>query len=240
MPGKRKETERMAKMISIAIDGPSGAGKSTISKAVSNELGFIYVDTGALYRTVGLNAVNKGVNLDNREEIISSLENLKIDLTYVDGVQQVLLAGEPVGERIRTPEISMAASKVSSIPEVRSFLFDTQMKIASQHNIIMDGRDIGTVVLPNATVKIYLTASAEDRAERRYLENKSKGIECDYDSILADMKQRDYNDMHREISPLKKADDAILVQTTGNTLNKSIRVLSETIREELRKKNYEY
>lgn len=226
--------------ISIAVDGPSGAGKSTISKKVANDLGFIYVDTGALYRAIGYNAIKNGVDLKSDESIADSLKNIKVSFECNPSGQRVILNGEDVSDLIRTPDVSMAASRVSAVLKVREYLFGMQQKIAQENNIIMDGRDIGTVVLPNATLKIFLTADVKDRANRRYLENIEKGIECDFDEILESMKKRDYDDMNRKIAPLKKADDAIEVDTTGNKLEESVKLLSDIIKTELRKKNYEY
>ena len=226
--------------ISVAIDGPSGAGKSSISKKVANELGFIYVDTGALYRAVGYNALNNGVDLENDYDIADSLKGLEISFKCSNDGQRVMIGQTDVSELIRTNEVSMAASRVSAVPKVRAFLFDMQQKIAQTNNIIMDGRDIGTVVLPNATVKVFLTADVEERAKRRYIENQQKGISGTYEEVLEDMKRRDYNDTHREIAPLKMADDAVLVNTTGNEFDQSVKLLSDTIKSELRKKNYEY
>ncbi len=201
-------------MINIAIDGPAGAGKSSISKAVAAEIGFIYVDTGALYRSVALYAAQN--DLDS-EALVNSLKNIDVKLEYIDGVQHVILNNEDISDKIRTPEVSMNASKVSSIPEVREFLFDLQKKIAEENNIVMDGRDIGTVVLPNADLKVFLTASAEERANRRFKETTDKSVT--YEQVLEDIKQRDYNDMNRKTSPLKKAEDAVLLDTTGMTIN---------------------
>lgn len=201
-------------MINIAIDGPAGAGKSSIAKAVAAEIGFIYVDTGALYRSVALYAVENALDMD---KLINSLKNIDVKLEYMDGVQHVILNNEDVSDKIRTPEVSMNASKVSAIPEVREFLFDLQKKIAEENNIIMDGRDIGTVVLPNADLKVFLTASAEERANRRFKEMPDKSVT--YEQVLDDIKQRDFNDMNRKTAPLKQAEDAILLDTTGMTIN---------------------
>ena len=219
--------------INVAIDGPAGAGKSTISRSAAKQLGYIYVDTGALYRTVGLNAVRKGVDLENEESIAKSIEEITVDLTYENGEQAVLLNGENVSEFIRTPEASMAASKVSAVPAVREFLFSLQQDIAKRSDCVMDGRDIGTVVLPNAQVKIFLTASAEARAERRYKELIEKGQQVKFEDVLADMNQRDYNDSHRAIAPLKQADDAILVDTSELNLVESIEAVVNTIKERI-------
>lgn len=217
----------------VAIDGPSGAGKSTIAKAVAKRLGFIYVDTGALYRAVGLYMLDHGVDTQNDQQVIPRLSEAEVSLRFVDGEQRVFLNGQDVSLRIRENEVSMAASNVSSIPQVRSFLFDLQQDIAKKNNIIMDGRDIGTVVLPNADVKIFLTASPEERATRRYEELLERGQTVSYDTLLQEIKQRDYNDSHREIAPLKQAQDAVLVDTTGNELETSIHQLGELITHKL-------
>ncbi len=220
-------------MINIAIDGPSGAGKSTIAKAVSKELGYIYVDTGALYRTVGLNALRQGKNTKSEEEIIPTLGGLKVSLRFVDGEQRVFLGEEDVSSAIRQNEVSMAASNVSAIPKVREFLFDLQRNIAKENNCIMDGRDIGTVVLPDAQIKIYLTASSEARADRRYKELIERGQQVNYDDILREIELRDYQDTHREIAPLKKAEDAVLVDTTKLDLQGSIDYMLSVIKERI-------
>lgn len=220
-------------MKAIAIDGPAGAGKSTIAKAVSKKLNYIYVDTGALYRSIGYYSASKGANTKNKDEVIPLLSEIKVELKFVEGVQRVFLNGEDVSEKIRTPEMSMHASNVSAIKEVREFLFDLQRDIAKNNNIIMDGRDIGTVVLPNADIKIFLTASPEDRANRRYKEHIARGEQVDFDKLLGEIKERDYNDSHREIAPLKQADDAILVDTSGNSLEESIDLLTDIITKNL-------
>lgn len=221
-------------MINIAIDGPAGAGKSTISKAAAKELGFIYIDTGALYRTVGLNAMRKGADLESDESIASTLTNdLSLELRFVDGEQRMFLNGEDVSLAIRTPEASMAASRVSAVPAVREYLFGLQKKLAKENNCVMDGRDIGTVVLPDAKVKIFLTASPESRAKRRYDELIQKGMDVKYEDVLNDMKQRDYNDSHRAVAPLKPADDAILLDTSGFELERSVALIIKTIKENI-------
>ena len=202
------------KTINIAIDGPAGAGKSTIAKMVSKELGYIYVDTGALYRTIALYITENDI-VD--EDIEASLEKADVSLKFIDGAQRVFLGDRDVSDLIRTPEISMAASRTSAIPAVRDYLFETQQKIARENSVIMDGRDIGTVVLPNADVKIFLTASAEERANRRYKELSEKPDCPTYQEILDDIIKRDYQDMHRETAPLKQAEDAVLV--AGTELN---------------------
>ena len=194
----------------IAIDGPAGAGKSTISRAAAKELGFIYIDTGALYRTVGLNALRKGADVNDRESVIATLtDDLKVELRFIDGEQRMFLCDEDVSDKIRTPEVSSAASITSAVPEVRKYLFDLQKNLAKTNNCIMDGRDIGTVVLPDAKVKIFLTASPEARAQRRYDELTAKGDTVSFDDILKNVQERDYIDMNRAESPLRKADDAI-------------------------------
>lgn len=221
-------------MISIAIDGPSGAGKSTIAKAVSKKLGFIYVDTGALYRSIGLYVLNCGKDTANREEVKALLHEIDVKIRYVDGTQHVYLNEEDVSDAIRKPPVSMAASNVSAHPEVRAFLLDLQRKFAEENNVIMDGRDIGTVVLPNADIKIFLTATAEERANRRYKELIEKGENVEYDKILEEIKQRDYNDSHRAVAPLKQADDAVLADTTGCELEEAIEKLLSIIENKMK------
>lgn len=200
-------------MINIAIDGPAGAGKSSISKAVANRLGFLYIDTGALYRTIGFYFKINNF-LPTNENIDFKLSNLNIELKYIDKTQYVFLNGENVSDYIRTPEISSYASKISAIKEVRAFLLNTQRDIANKNNCIMDGRDIGTVVLPNANLKIFLTASAEIRAKRRVLQLKENGIITEYNKILEEIIERDNRDMSREEAPLKQAKDAIFLDTS--------------------------
>ncbi len=219
-------------MINVAIDGPAGAGKSTIAKAAAKELGFIYVDTGALYRAVAYNAVKNGV-IDDEQGIISILDDTKVELKYVEGVQSVYLNGEDVSGFIRTPEISMGASKVSAIPQVREFLLNLQREIAKTNNVIMDGRDIATVVLPDAEVKIFLFASPECRAERRYKELVEKGENVSFDDVLKDVNQRDYQDSHREIAPLKPSEESIMADTSELTLQESIDLIVNTIKEKI-------
>ncbi|MEG0899378.1 MAG: (d)CMP kinase [Oscillospiraceae bacterium] len=221
-------------MISIAIDGPSSAGKSTMAKKIAEKLGYIYVDTGALYRSIGLYAVRMGADTKAQNEITPLLSNIKIDLKHIDGVQRILLNGEDVSEEIREPQMSMAASNVSAIGAVREFLLDMQKDIAKSNNIIMDGRDIGTVVLPKAQVKIFLTATAEERAKRRYNEFISKGMDVKYENILADIIQRDYNDSNRPIAPLKKADDAIEFDTTKLNCQEVVDGLIKIIEEKIK------
>ncbi len=220
-------------MINVAIDGPAGAGKSTIAKAVAKKLGFIYVDTGALYRTIALNAVRNGV-ADDRDGIVKMLDNTDVKLGFSDdGTQCVYLNGEDVSSLIRTPEISMGASKVSAIPEVRAFLLDLQRDIAKENDVIMDGRDIATVVLPNANVKIFLFASPECRAQRRYKELIEKGENVTFDEVLSDVNQRDYQDSHREIAPLKPTDESVMADTSALTLEESTELIINIIKENM-------
>lgn len=219
-------------MISIAIDGPSGAGKSTISRKAAEKFGFIYVDTGAIYRTIGLATKIRGVSLDDTAAVVALLPTLEIELKYNDaGEQHMYLDGNDVSRDIRLPEVSKLASKVSAIPEVRAFLVDMQRGMAEKYDVIMDGRDIGTVILPNADLKIFLTADVRDRARRRYEELRAKGMEKPFDEVLAEMEQRDEQDTQRAAAPLKAADDAVLLDTSGNTLEESIdevcRLISE-------------
>ena len=217
--------------INVAIDGPAGAGKSTLARAAAKELGFIYVDTGALYRSVAYYAIKNNTNPHDSENVVPLLKNIRPELKYIGGEQHVFLNGEDVSGFIRTPEVSMGASAVSAIPAVRAFLFDLQKNIAAENNIIMDGRDIGTVVLPNADVKIYLTASADVRADRRYKELAEKGMSPVYDEVLEDIKQRDYNDMHRDIAPLKQADDAVLLDTSSDSPERALERLIGIIKD---------
>lgn len=220
-------------MINVAIDGPAGAGKSTIAKAAAKELGFIYVDTGALYRTIALSAVRCGAVSDN-EKIITMLNDITVKLGFADdGSQCVYLNGEDVSSLIRTPEISMAASKVSAIPEVRAFLLDLQRDIANENHVIMDGRDIASVVLPNAKPKIFLFASPECRAERRYKELVEKGEDVTYEDVLADVNQRDYQDSHREIAPLKPTEESVMADTSELDLQQSIELIIRIIKENM-------
>ena len=197
--------------INIAIDGPSGAGKSTLSRRLAKSLGFLYVDTGALYRAVGLYMYENGILPDDEGSVVKALDNVKVEVNYADGEQAVILNGKNVSDDIRKHEISEYASKVSAMPEVRKFLFETQRSIAKRNNVIMDGRDIGTVVLSDAQIKIYLTATAEDRAKRRFNELKERGQNVNFEQIYHDVIERDERDINREIAPLRQADDALLV-----------------------------
>ena len=217
--------------IAVAIDGPVGAGKSSIAKECAKRLGFIYVDTGALYRCIGLFCDRNGVNIDDASRVEAALSHITLDVKIKNGTQHVYLNGYDVSEEIRLPEISMAASKVSAIPAVREYLLQFQRDMAASQNVIMDGRDIGTVVLPNAEVKIYLTADAEVRAKRRYDEHIAKGNNVTFESVLADLNQRDHNDMTREIAPLKQADDAVLADTTKLDFDSSCDLLIGIIKE---------
>lgn len=220
-------------MISVAIDGPSGAGKSSLAKRLAADLGYVYVDTGAMYRTIGLYAARQGVDLHDAAAVAALLPRIQLDIRLVDGTQHVYLNGEDVSEAIRAEKIGMAASAVSAHPQVRTFLLDTQRGLAANQNVLMDGRDIGTVVLPHATVKIFLTASAEARAQRRCKELQEKGQPAELETVLADIRQRDYQDTHRDVAPLKQAEDAILVDTSDIDFDQSFAVLKRTILEHI-------
>lgn len=209
----------------VAIDGPAGAGKSTIAKAAAKTLGYVYIDTGAMYRAVGLYVVRKGLDTKIKEDVISVLDEIEITISYDESGQQIFLNGENVSEDIRLPEISVAASDVAVIAEVRAKLLQMQRKLASENDVIMDGRDICSYVLPDADVKVFLTASLEARAERRYKQLLEKGTECDLKQIKIDMEWRDKNDSQREVAPLKQADDATLLDTSNLTLEESINAL---------------
>lgn len=209
-------------MINVAIDGPSGAGKSSVARLAAKELGFVYIDTGALYRSVGVAAMMRDIETTDTAGVISMLPEIKIDLDFIDGLQHVYVNGEDVSEDIRKPEASMAASNVSAIPEVRAFLLDLQKDMAKSHDCILDGRDIGTVVLPDAQVKIFLTASAQERANRRYKELTEKGHSVDYNALLEEIIQRDYNDSHREAAPLRQAEDAVLLDSSDINLEETV------------------
>ncbi len=224
-------------MINVAIDGPAGAGKSTLSRRLAKELGFIYVDTGALYRAVGLKFSNMGVDTDLNCDIDAVLAETEVDIRFVEGEQRVFLDSKDVSEEIRTPKASMMASAVSAKGAVRDYLLNMQRKLAENNNCIMDGRDIGTVVLPNATVKIYLTASAKARADRRYKELCEKGQNVEYKDVYDDMVQRDYNDMHRPIAPLKQADDAVVADTSNCDFEESFQMLLDIIKNGIEEKN---
>ena len=224
------------KRYAVAIDGPGGAGKSTIARAIAREMGIIYVDTGAIYRSVGYHVFLKGKNPANAAEVIALLPETKIEMAYgEDGLQRMYLNGEDVTEQIRLPEMSMYASHVSAIPEVRNFLMEMQRSMARTNSVVMDGRDIGTVVLPDAEVKIFLTADLEERASRRFKELQTKGIAADLDQLREEMRQRDYKDSHRATAPLKAADDAIIVDTTSLDFAGSCKRIKEIIEERIGK-----
>ena len=214
----------------IAIDGPSGAGKSTFAKLVAKELSLVYVDTGALYRSIGLYVNRKGVDPKDAEKVVPLLSEISLELKYSEAGQRVVLNGEDVSDLIRTPEISMCASAVSAIPAVREFLLKIQRDMVDKGDVVMDGRDIGTVIMPDADVKLFMFARPETRAKRRYAELVEKGIECDYDSILADIIQRDKNDSEREIAPAVPAEDAIMFENADEipvTLAKMLEIIKK-------------
>ena len=221
-------------MISVAIDGPVGAGKSTIARECAKRLGFIYADTGALYRAIGLYACRKGVEdekaEDYGEKVAVLLPEITVEIKLENGTQKVFLCGEDVSEEIRQPRISMAASAVSAVPAVRDFLLELQRSIARENDVLMDGRDIGTVVLPSADVKIFITASPEIRARRRFEELVNKGVETDFDQVLADLNRRDYQDSHRAVAPLKMAEDAILLDTSRLDFEESVQSVVDLVR----------
>jgi cytidylate kinase len=209
------------KPFSIAIDGPAGAGKSSVAKALAAELNAMYLDTGAMYRAFGLYMLRRGA-VGDRQAVIDVLDDVDITVEFIDGAQHIFLGGEDVTAAIREPEVSIAASDVSAVPEVRVRMVALQRKIAEGHSVVMDGRDIGTKVLPNATLKIYLTASAEERARRRYRELEQKGMPEPYDKVLREMQERDYQDTHRAASPLRPADNAVILDTTNDSLEESV------------------
>lgn len=220
-------------MINVAIDGPAGAGKSSISRCAAKKLGYIYVDTGALYRTVGLKFSICGADTSLDCDIEKILADTLVDIKFVNGEQRVFLDGRDVSDDIRTPKASMMASAVSAKPQVRAFLLEMQRKLARENNVIMDGRDIGTVVLPDATVKIYLTASAQVRANRRLKELLEKGEKVTFKEVYDDMVKRDYNDMHREIAPLKKAEDAVVADTSDCSFDESVELVLKIVKERI-------
>ncbi|ACM60425.1 cytidylate kinase [Caldicellulosiruptor bescii] len=215
------------KKINIAIDGPAGAGKSTISKLLASQLGYIHIDTGAMYRAVGLKVLKNNISPHDRKKIVEILNSTDIQIKLVDGRQLVFLDGEDVTEKIRQPEVSMYASDVSKIREVRERLVKMQQELAKQKGVIMDGRDIGTHVLPNAELKIFLTATAEERAKRRFLELKQKGYDVDYYQLLDEIKKRDQNDMTREFAPLRVAEDAIVIDSTSLSIEEVLQKVLE-------------
>ncbi len=214
------------KTFRIAIDGPSGAGKSTVAKAVAKKLGFIQVDTGAMYRSVGLYIYRMGIEPTDADKVIPELKNINIDLGFSDEGQRIYLNGEDVSEKIRQNEISAYASKVSAIPAVREFLLGMQRKVASEHNVVMDGRDIGTVILPDAELKIFQTASVRERAKRRYDELIAKGQIVDMEQIKKEIEERDYNDSHRATAPLRPADDAVIIDNSNITIEENVGMIA--------------
>ncbi len=219
--------------INVAIDGPSGAGKSTLSRKLAEKLGFIYVDTGALYRTIGLYVLRNQIDPKDESAVSAVLSDIRVGLKFIGGEQHVYLNEEDVSSDIRIHEVSQYASLVSAIPAVRQYLFDTQQKMAADFDVIMDGRDIGTVVLPNADVKIFLTASPEERADRRYRELLERGQKVEYDQILADVIRRDDQDMNRAVAPLKPASDSVIVDTSGNSFEESLALLYKTVKDRI-------
>ncbi len=220
-------------MRAVAIDGPAGAGKSTIAKRLAKDMGFIYVDTGALYRAIGLYTLRKGVDIHDTEGVINLLPEIQVDIQYVGDEQHVFLNGEDVNGLIRTEPVSMAASAVSAVPEVRTFLLETQRGLARKYSVVMDGRDIGTVILPDAECKIFLTAKPEVRAKRRYDELVAKGVKAVFEDVLEDLKRRDWDDSHREVAPLKLAEDGIEVDTSGLELEESVAWVKDIVKRKL-------
>ena len=220
-------------MFAVAIDGPAGAGKSSVAKAAAKELGFVYVDTGAIYRTIALYVLRQGVDPHDAAGVETLLPQIQVGMEYTEQGQKMLLNGEDVTGLIRTPEVSMATSACSAIPAVRAYLLQLQRDLAEKNNVLMDGRDIGTVVLPHAQLKIFLTASPEERARRRVGQLEEAGQKADYQSILRDIVQRDYQDSHRETAPLRPAEDSVLLDTTGNVFEQSVAQLVALVREKL-------
>lgn len=219
---------------SIAIDGPAGAGKSTLARRLAERLGFLYVDTGAIYRTVALAVLRAGADSADEDQVVPLLDGLDVKMAYgEDGVQRMYLAGEDVSEAIREHKVSGIASKTSAIPAVRAFLLDFQRRQAREHDVVMDGRDIGTVVLPGADVKIFLTAAPEARAKRRLLELEQRGQKADYETVLRDIMDRDWQDEHRSVAPLKRAEDAALLDTTDLNLEQSLEGLLSLVKEKI-------
>ena len=218
-------------MISIAIDGPSGVGKSTLAKELASKLQFVYVDTGALYRAIGLYVLNQNKNTEIEQEVVPLLSEITVEIKFVDGTQRVFLNSEDVSDAIREHRVSKAASDVSAFPKVREFLLSLQRDIATKNNVIMDGRDIGTVILPNADLKIFLTAQPEERAKRRQLQLAEKGEQVEFETVLADIKQRDFNDTNRATAPLKQADDAVLIDSTEYSFEYTLDKLYGLIKE---------
>ena len=220
-------------MFAVAIDGPAGAGKSSVAKAAAQELGFVYVDTGAIYRTIALYVLRQGVDPHQASAVEALLPQVQVSLEYTQQGQKMLLNGEDVTALIRTPEVSMATSACSAIPAVRAYLLQLQRDLAAENNVLMDGRDIGTVVLPHAQLKVFLTASPEERARRRVAQLEKAGQQADYEAILRDIQQRDYQDSHRETAPLRPAEDAVLLDNSSYTFEESVRRLVALVRERL-------
>ena len=222
------------KNYSIAIDGPSGAGKSTLARALAEKLGFLYADTGAIYRTVGLSALRAGIDPKDEQAVAARLPELDIELSHADdGLQHMLLNGEDVTEQIRTPEVSMAASAVAAHPSVRAFLLDTQRDLAKKHSVVMDGRDIGTVVLPDADLKIFMSADIQQRAWRRTIELAERGAPKPYEEVLEEMEQRDRDDATRDVAPLRQAEDAVPLNNSHLTIQETVETAEQLIRERL-------
>ena len=220
-------------MVSVAIDGPAGAGKSTLARRLAAEFGYIYVDTGAMFRTIGLYALRAGKDPKDNEAVNALLPEISLKFAFIEGEQHIYLNGEDVSTAIRTEEVGMAASAVGANPEVRAFLLGMQRDMAKTQDVLMDGRDIGTVVLPDATVKIFLTASPEARATRRWKEYQQKGVEVSYEEVLADVRQRDYQDPHRAAAPLRQADDAQLLDTSEMNFEQSLEAMKKMIVEKV-------
>lgn len=220
-------------MISVAIDGPSGAGKSTLAKQLAQRLGFLYLDTGAMYRAIGLHGLNMGIDIQDSKQVETLLQDIEIGLEFQQGVQHIYLNQQDVSEQIRTEKAGMAACAVASQTAVREFLLNLQRDMAKKYNILMDGRDIGTVILPHATVKIYLTASVKARAERRFAQLQQKGQNVDFETVKQDIEQRDYQDMHRQTAPLKKAADAVELDTSELSLEQSFEAMLEIIQQKI-------
>lgn len=220
-------------MVSVAIDGPAGAGKSTLARRLAAELGYIYVDTGAMFRTIGLYALRAGKDPKDNEAVNALLPEISLKFAFIEGEQHIYLNGEDVSTAIRTEEVGMAASAVGANPAVRAFLLGMQRDMAKTQDVLMDGRDIGTVVLPDATVKIFLTASPEARAARRWKEYQQKGVEVSYEEVLADVRQRDYQDTHRAAAPLRQADDAQLLDTSEMNFEQSLEAMKKMIVEKV-------
>ena len=220
-------------MVSVAIDGPAGAGKSTLARRLAAELGYIYVDTGAMFRTIGLYALRAGKDPKDNEAVNALLPEISLKFAFIGGEQHIYLNGEDVSTAIRTEEVGLAASAVGAHPEVRAFLLGMQRDMAKTQDVLMDGRDIGTVVLPDATVKIFLTASPEARATRRWKEYQQKGVEVSYEEVLADVRQRDYQDTHRAAAPLRQADDAQLLDTSEMNFEQSLEAMKKMIVEKV-------